>query len=85
MSRGPVRCSIREGIASSWRRRGRGPRRHRWVPGMKANPFVTVQIKGEVLALHARDASEQEQAEYFGPRLVAMYSTSEDYQSWTTA
>ena len=30
-----------------------------WYLNLKANPAVTVQIKGEVLALHARDASEQ--------------------------
>lgn len=53
-----------------------------WYLNLKANPVVTVQIKGEVLRLNARDASEQERAEYW-PKLVAMYSSFEDYQSWT--
>jgi len=53
-----------------------------WYLNLKANPNVTVQIRGEVLALTARDADEQERAEYW-PKLVAMYSSFEDYQSWT--
>lgn len=53
-----------------------------WYLNLKANPAVTVQIKGEVLALRARDASDRERAEYW-PKLVAMYSSFEDYQSWT--
>lgn len=53
-----------------------------WYLNLKANPEVSVQIKGDVLHLAARDANEQERAEYW-PKLVAMYSSFEDYQSWT--
>ncbi len=53
-----------------------------WYLNLKANPKVTIQIKDEVLHLTARDATEQEKAEYW-PKLVAMYSSFDDYQSWT--
>jgi deazaflavin-dependent oxidoreductase (nitroreductase family) len=53
-----------------------------WYLNLKANPKVSVQIKDEVLHLTARDASEAERAQYW-PRLVQMYSSFEDYQSWT--
>jgi F420H(2)-dependent quinone reductase len=53
-----------------------------WYLNLKANPKVTVQIKKEVLRLTARDATEAERQQYW-PQLVAMYSSFEDYQSWT--
>lgn len=53
-----------------------------WYLNLKADPKVTVQIKNEVLYLTARDATEQERAEYW-PKLVEMYSSFEDYQAWT--
>ncbi len=53
-----------------------------WYLNLKANPKVTVQIKDEVLNLTARDATDQERAEYW-PKLVEMYSSFDDYQSWT--
>jgi F420H(2)-dependent quinone reductase len=53
-----------------------------WYLNLKANPKVSVQIKKEVLALTARDATEAERAQYW-PELVAMYSSFEDYQNWT--
>lgn len=53
-----------------------------WYLNLKANPDVTVQIKDEVLQLKSRDATEAERAQYW-PRLVAMYSSFDDYQSWT--
>jgi deazaflavin-dependent oxidoreductase (nitroreductase family) len=53
-----------------------------WYLNLKANPKVSVQIKKEVLALTARDATEAERARYW-PELVAMYSSFEDYQNWT--
>jgi deazaflavin-dependent oxidoreductase (nitroreductase family) len=53
-----------------------------WYLNLKADPKVTVQIKDEVLYLTARDATEQERTEYW-PKLVAMYSSFDDYQSWT--
>jgi deazaflavin-dependent oxidoreductase (nitroreductase family) len=53
-----------------------------WYLNLKVNPKVSVQIKKEVLQLTARDATEAERAQYW-PRLVDMYSSFEDYQSWT--
>ncbi|MGA8332714.1 MAG: nitroreductase family deazaflavin-dependent oxidoreductase [Mycobacterium sp.] len=53
-----------------------------WYLNLKANPKVSVQIKKEVLALTARDATEAERAQYW-PQLVEMYSSFDDYQSWT--
>jgi F420H(2)-dependent quinone reductase len=53
-----------------------------WYLNIRANPKVQVQIKSEVLDLTARDANEEERAKYW-PRLVEMYPTYEDYQSWT--
>jgi len=53
-----------------------------WYLNLKANPKVTVQIKDEVLNLTARDAPEQERAEYW-PKLTAFYKGFDDYQSWT--
>jgi F420H(2)-dependent quinone reductase len=53
-----------------------------WYGNLKANPKVQVQIKKEVLNLKARDATEEERAKYW-PKLVEMYPTYEDYQSWT--
>ena len=53
-----------------------------WYLNLKANPKVTVQIKDEVLTLTARDATDSERAEYW-PKLTAMYSSFDDYQSWT--
>jgi F420H(2)-dependent quinone reductase len=53
-----------------------------WYLNLKAHPKVQVQIKKEVLDLTARDATDEERAKYW-PRLVEMYPTYEDYQSWT--
>jgi F420H(2)-dependent quinone reductase len=53
-----------------------------WYLNLKANPKVQVQIKKEVLDLTARDATDDERAKYW-PKLVQMYPTYEDYQSWT--
>ena len=53
-----------------------------WYLNLKANPKVTVQIKDEVVNLTARDATEQERAEYW-PKLTAFYKGFDDYQSWT--
>ena len=41
-----------------------------------------MQIKDEVLHLTARDATEAERAQYW-PRLLQIYSSFDDYQSWT--
>ena len=53
-----------------------------WYLNLKANPAVSVQIKDEVLHLTARDATEAERAQYW-PRLTEMYTSFDDYQSWT--
>jgi deazaflavin-dependent oxidoreductase (nitroreductase family) len=54
-----------------------------WYLNLKANPAVKVQIKKELLDLTARDATDEERAQYW-PQLVKMYPSYEDYQSWTT-
>jgi len=53
-----------------------------WYLNLKANPKVSVQIKDEVLQLTARDATEDERAQYW-PKMTQMYSSFDDYQSWT--
>jgi deazaflavin-dependent oxidoreductase (nitroreductase family) len=53
-----------------------------WYLNLQADPKVTVQIKGEVLNLKARDATEAERAEYW-PKLTAFYKGFDDYQAWT--
>lgn len=53
-----------------------------WYLNLKANPKVSVQIKDETLHLTARDANEAERTAYW-PKLTAMYSSFDDYQSWT--
>jgi deazaflavin-dependent oxidoreductase (nitroreductase family) len=53
-----------------------------WYLNLKANPKVTVQVKKDVLKLTARDATDAERAQYW-PQLVSMYSSFDDYQSWT--
>ncbi len=53
-----------------------------WYLNLKANPKVSVQIKDEVLNLTARDATEEERARYW-PKMAAMYTSFDDYQSWT--
>jgi deazaflavin-dependent oxidoreductase (nitroreductase family) len=62
--------------------RGGSDKHPMWYLNLKANPKVQVQIKKEVLDLTARDATDEERAKYW-PQLVKMYSTYEDYQSWT--
>lgn len=53
-----------------------------WYLNLKADPNVTVQIRDEVLDLVARDATEEERSDYW-PKVVQMYSSFDDYQSWT--
>ena len=43
---------------------------------------MSVQIKDETLHLTARDATEAERTAYW-PKLTEMYSSFDDYQSWT--
>jgi deazaflavin-dependent oxidoreductase (nitroreductase family) len=53
-----------------------------WYLNLKANPKVQVQIKKDVLDLTARDATDEERAEYW-PQLVEMYPSFDSYQTWT--
>jgi deazaflavin-dependent oxidoreductase (nitroreductase family) len=53
-----------------------------WYLNLKADPKVSVQIGSAVLELTARDATEAERTEYWA-KLVDMYPTYNDYQSWT--
>lgn len=53
-----------------------------WYLNLKADPAVQFQIMNEVLHLTARDANDEERAEYW-PKLDAMYSDFENYRSWT--
>ena len=62
--------------------KGGSDRNPMWYLNIKANPKVQVQIKKEVFDLTARDATDEERAKYW-PRLVEMYPTYNDYQSWT--
>jgi deazaflavin-dependent oxidoreductase (nitroreductase family) len=62
--------------------RGGSDRNPLWYLNLKADPKVSVQIKDEVLTLTARDATDDERATWW-PRLVKMYPTFDDYQSWT--
>ena len=74
-----LRDGDRIGVAAS---RSGSDKNPMWYLNLKANPKVQVQIKKEVLDLTARDANDEERARYW-PRLVEMYPTYEDYQSWT--
>ena len=62
--------------------RGGSDKHPLWYLNLKANPKVSVQIKDETLSLTARDANEAERKQYW-PKMVAMYPTFDDYQSWT--
>ena len=62
--------------------RGGSDKNPMWYLNLKANPKVQVQIKDEVLDLTARDATDEERSKYW-PKLVEMYPTYNDYQSWT--
>ena len=53
-----------------------------WYLNLKTDPRVSVQIRNEVLNLNARDATEEERAHYW-PKMAAMYTSFDDYQSWT--
>jgi deazaflavin-dependent oxidoreductase (nitroreductase family) len=63
--------------------RGGSDKHPMWYLNLQANPKVQVQIKKEVLHLTAREANDEERARYW-PRLVEIYPTIDDYQSWTS-
>ena len=58
------------------------PRHPHWYLNVKANPEVTVQVRGDVRPMRARTASPEERAALW-PRLVEMYADFDAYQSWT--
>ena len=76
-------CFLRDGdrvvVAAS---RGGSDKNPMWYLNLKANPTVAVQIKDDVRNLNARDATDDERSRYW-PKLVEMYPTYDDYQSWT--
>ena len=53
-----------------------------WYLNLKADPRITFQIKGEVLRLTARDATDAERDQYW-PKLDAMYQDFADYRTYT--
>jgi F420H(2)-dependent quinone reductase len=53
-----------------------------WFRNIEADPAVTVQIRGERRAMRAHTADAQERSALW-PRLVALYSDDDSYQSWT--
>jgi deazaflavin-dependent oxidoreductase (nitroreductase family) len=58
------------------------PQHPLWYRNLEADPDVTVQIRGERRAMRAHTADPAERAELW-PRLVALYSDYDSYQSWT--
>jgi deazaflavin-dependent oxidoreductase (nitroreductase family) len=62
--------------------RGGSNKNPMWYLNLKADPKVRVQIKSEVLDMTARDATDEERVKYW-PKLVEMYPSYDDYQSWT--
>lgn len=58
------------------------PRHPQWYYNVLANPEVTVQVRGDLRAMRARVATEDERAELW-PRLVDLYADFASYQSWT--
>jgi len=53
-----------------------------WYRNVRVNPDVTGQVRGEVRAMRARTAAEDERASLW-PRLVGLYADFEAYQTWT--
>ena len=58
------------------------PKHPEWYLNVRANPEVTLQVRGEVRRMSARTASDEERAELW-PRLVELYRDFDSYQSWT--
>lgn len=58
------------------------PQHPLWYRNLQADPDVTVQIRGDRRAMRAHTASAEERAVLW-PRLVALYSDYDSYQSWT--
>lgn len=58
------------------------PEDPQWYLNLRADPDVTVQIRGDRRRVRAHTADPAERAELW-PRLVAMYHDYDSYQSWT--
>lgn len=58
------------------------PQHPLWYLNLRADPDVTVQVRGDRWAARAHTADARERAELW-PRLVALYSDYASYQSWT--
>jgi F420H(2)-dependent quinone reductase len=58
------------------------PKHPQWYHNIKANPDVTIQIRGEIRPMRARVADQAERAVLW-PRLVDLYADFASYQSWT--
>jgi F420H(2)-dependent quinone reductase len=59
------------------------PKNPAWLYNIRANPQVTVEIRGERRAMTARVVSGEERAALW-PRLLEMWPAWEDYQARTT-
>ena len=62
--------------------RGGSDKHPLWYLNLKGDPKVSVQIKKRCCSYSARDATEEERAEYW-PKLAAVYPTLDDYKTWT--
>lgn len=58
------------------------PTNPQWYYNIKANPDVTIQVRGDVRPMRARVADQVERAALW-PRLVELYPDFANYQSWT--
>jgi deazaflavin-dependent oxidoreductase (nitroreductase family) len=61
---------------------GGAPRHPAWWLNLEANPRATVEVGDRKLRVRAEQASPEEK-ERLWPKLVAMYSSYEDYQKRT--
>jgi deazaflavin-dependent oxidoreductase (nitroreductase family) len=53
-----------------------------WYLNLKANPLVHVQVRGEVMEMRARDATDAEREKYWPP-LIRMYPPYKNYRDAT--
>jgi deazaflavin-dependent oxidoreductase (nitroreductase family) len=58
------------------------PQHPLWYRNIEADPDVTVQVRGDRIAMRAHTADATERARLW-PKLVALYSDYDSYQSWT--
>jgi deazaflavin-dependent oxidoreductase (nitroreductase family) len=58
------------------------PQHPLWYRNIEADPDVTVQLRGDRVAMRAHTADATERARLW-PKLVELYSDYDSYQSWT--